>query len=162
MVSIVVDSDEVTVKVLGLHKVWALKGTIRLKRENILAAHVAPADLKPPWLRCPGTCVPWVICAGTYYGKGRKEFWDRTRKGTAIQIDLKNESYTRLVVDVEHPEEIVRELTNAAPGRLPDRPDGVDVTLIRWMLSLSPAERLAACQGAAQSIERLRNGPDAS
>ena len=33
--------------------------------------------------------------------------------------------------------------------------DGVDVTLIRWMLSLSPEERLAALQGFVDSIAAM-------
>jgi len=41
-------------------------------------------------------------------------------------------------------------------------PDGVDLTLIRWMLSLSPGERLAALQGAVRSILRLRHARSAS
>lgn len=36
-------------------------------------------------------------------------------------------------------------------------PSGVDVSLIRWLLSLTPAQRLAVLQGAAQSLARLRN-----
>jgi hypothetical protein len=36
--------------------------------------------------------------------------------------------------------------------------DGVDLTLIRWMLSLTPAERLRVLQHSAQSILRLRHG----
>ncbi len=35
--------------------------------------------------------------------------------------------------------------------------DGVDPTLIRWMLSLSPSERLKVLQDTISSIERLRN-----
>ncbi len=34
--------------------------------------------------------------------------------------------------------------------------DGVDLTLIRWMLSLSPAERLEVLQNTVASILRLR------
>lgn len=34
--------------------------------------------------------------------------------------------------------------------------DGVDLTLIRWMLSLSPLERLQTLQQTVQSILRLR------
>lgn len=41
-------------------------------------------------------------------------------------------------------------------------PDGVDLTLIRWMLSLSPRERLLAAQSAARSILRLRNAQSGS
>ena len=35
--------------------------------------------------------------------------------------------------------------------------DGVDLTLIRWMLSLTPAERLQVLQQAVRSLQRLRN-----
>ena len=34
--------------------------------------------------------------------------------------------------------------------------DGVDLTLIRWMLSLTPTQRLEVLQEAVWSIERLR------
>ena len=34
---------------------------------------------------------------------------------------------------------------------------GVDVSLIRWMLSLSPDERLAVLQGFADSVAELTN-----
>lgn len=36
--------------------------------------------------------------------------------------------------------------------------DGVDLTLIRWMLSLTPLERLLALQRSVESIQRLRDG----
>ena len=35
---------------------------------------------------------------------------------------------------------------------------GVDVTLIRWMLSLSPAERLAMLQDFADDVWEIRGG----
>jgi len=50
----------------------------------------------------------------------------------------------------------------AAPRRAKRRrqnpDDGVDVSLIRWLLGMSPAERLAALQGAVDSIAQLRGG----
>ena len=36
--------------------------------------------------------------------------------------------------------------------------DGVDLTLIRWMLSLQPAERLEVLQSNISSILALRDG----
>ncbi|KPL04175.1 MAG: hypothetical protein AMJ73_04515 [candidate division Zixibacteria bacterium SM1_73] len=36
--------------------------------------------------------------------------------------------------------------------------DGVDLTLIRWMLSLTPEERLITLQNNVRSLKRLRNG----
>ena len=38
--------------------------------------------------------------------------------------------------------------------------DGVDVTLIRWMLSLTPAERLEALQQAVNGILVLHGEAD--
>ncbi len=36
--------------------------------------------------------------------------------------------------------------------------DGVDLTLIRWMLSMTPLERLQTLQNNVRSILRLRDG----
>jgi hypothetical protein len=47
-----------------------------------------------------------------------------------------------------------------APPR--DADDGVDVTLIRWMLSLSPEERLAVLQGFVDSVAELMHDPPAA
>lgn len=35
-------------------------------------------------------------------------------------------------------------------------PDGVDLTLIRWFLTLTPEERLDQLQGAVNSIESMK------
>lgn len=37
-------------------------------------------------------------------------------------------------------------------------PDGVDLTLIRWMLSLTPLERLEVLQDWVDGLTELRNG----
>ena len=36
--------------------------------------------------------------------------------------------------------------------------DGVDLTLIRWMLSLTPTDRLEVLQSAVRSLTRLKDG----
>lgn len=35
-------------------------------------------------------------------------------------------------------------------------PDGVDLTLIRWMLSMTPAQRLRTLQRVVKSVLRIR------
>jgi hypothetical protein len=48
-----------------------------------------------------------------------------------------------------------------AADRPTHSPDGVDLTLIRWMLSLTPAERLDVLQRHLHAIARLRDAnPD--
>ena len=70
MVAIEVKGNDVTIRVIGHHKIWALKHVIHIKKQHIRFAGRAEPGLLPPWIRCPGTCVPRLICAGTYYGKG--------------------------------------------------------------------------------------------
>lgn len=49
-------------------------------------------------------------------------------------------------------------------GPEPDLPthseDGVDLTLIRWLLSLTPSERLASLEGWVDGIRELRGEAD--
>jgi hypothetical protein len=133
MVLIETKGGDVIISVLGWHVLWAFKRVICLKRERIQSIKMADTNLRPPWLRCPGTYLPGFICAGTYHGKGRKEFWDTTftcnsiktfewPEGNAVWIDLpalpnfnwiglKGKPYTRIVVDVENPDSVIRALT---------------------------------------------------
>lgn len=50
-------------------------------------------------------------------------------------------------------------LAAGGPASPRDADDGVDVTLIRWMLSLSPEERLAVLQGFVDSVAELTHDP---
>ena len=53
----------------------------------------------------------------------------------------------------------LRKQKNALKTRPPERgADGVDLTLIRWMLSLTPAQRLRAVETSARSLMKLRGG----
>ncbi len=54
---------------------------------------------------------------------------------------------------IQPPSENELPVTNDSP---PYSEDGVDLTLIRWMLSLTPAERLDVLQRNVESILRIR------
>lgn len=43
------------------------------------------------------------------------------------------------------------------PAQDPDSDDGVDVSLIRWTLSLTPAERLQVLQANADALTRMKD-----
>ena len=51
---------------------------------------------------------------------------------------------------------MLSEMPKDEPPRRVENEDGVDLTLIRWMLSLSPAERVEHIEGIARSLEELR------
>lgn len=102
MVTIEIHDNEITLNVLGFHRIWAFKKKVTFKKSNIVNIRIAEKTLRPAPVRFPGTYVPGYFAAGTYLGKGRKEFWDAIFKKDAIEIDLKNEIYSKLVVNVQN------------------------------------------------------------
>lgn len=107
MVKVAIQDELVIFDIIGLHKLWSLKNRITVPRKHIVKAH---ADLAAfPWWkkgwRIPGTHIPFVITAGTYYYRGTKNFWDVVKERNAIVVELKNESYNNLIIEVENPKE---------------------------------------------------------
>lgn len=54
-------------------------------------------------MRMPGTNIPGVITAGTFYQDGKRVFWDVHRPENTIVIDLHDERFNELVVEVADP-----------------------------------------------------------
>ncbi|KZM70036.1 hypothetical protein [Nocardia terpenica] len=101
MVEFELTGTTVTVHVQGAHRFLSLREELRFDLSNITAVVPAEVDRRPPWVRTPGTFFPGVIAAGTFRGKGRKEFWDTLFDGRAVRIELSGTDFTRLVVDVD-------------------------------------------------------------
>ncbi|KAA8877260.1 hypothetical protein F3087_45245 [Nocardia colli] len=113
MVEIEVTGTTVTIQVVGGHQVLALREHITFDLSDITQVVRAEVDLRPPWVRAPGTFFPGVIAAGTFRGKGRKEFWDTRFDGRAVRIELDGGPFTRLVVDVDDPDMTLHALRTA-------------------------------------------------
>lgn len=116
MVAISVRTHHTIFEILGWSRIWAFKRRITVPNSAIY--HVSSAPLVSPsaWrgLRFPGTYVPGVITAGTFYRNGMKTFWDIRSGKNAIVIDLKGLFYDRLVVEVRDLEQSMRDLETAA------------------------------------------------
>jgi hypothetical protein len=113
MVAVSVKGPVVVIKVLGFHKLLALKSKVEINKKNIKNVKIAEDNLRSPLIKLPGSRIPGLIAAGTFMEKNRKEFWDHVKKNKAIAIELENEKYTKIVVDVEHPEMVIQQLNNA-------------------------------------------------
>jgi hypothetical protein len=57
--------------------------------------------------------VPGVITAGTFYQDGKRVFWDVHHPEKTIVIDLRDERYNELVVEVSEPEAAVKLIQKA-------------------------------------------------
>lgn len=108
MVEINFENGNVIFEILGFHKFFAFKSRIIIPRENIVKVHKEPLEFKF-WrgIRLPGTHVPGLITAGTFKYKGKKLFWDVSKRHNIIVVDLKNEKYDQLNIEVENPDMVI-------------------------------------------------------
>ncbi len=107
MVEIHADDDHVTIDVCGWHKLWAFKRRLEVPRSAVRAVRRLPSDavygLWKGW-RAPGTHLPGVIVAGTFFKGGERHFWDVRHADRAIEIELAGQRYDRLFVEVSDPD----------------------------------------------------------
>ena len=83
-------------------KLWTLKSRLEIPLEHISGVRSATEE-RVRGIRLPGTYVPGLVTAGTFYQAGKKVFWDVHNFDKAIAIDLRDESYTSLSIEVSDP-----------------------------------------------------------
>ncbi|PSN13494.1 hypothetical protein C7293_15670 [filamentous cyanobacterium CCT1] len=64
-------------------------------------------------LRAPGTHLPGVIKAGTYYTRQGREFWYATVDRHFLVLELREEPYQKIVLTVENHREWLDRITQA-------------------------------------------------
>ena len=102
-------------EVEGMHKVWACKSKITIPLEHVLGAEVRSEETQTWWhgWKMMGTDIPGVFAAGLFKVNGKWVFWDVRHPENAIEIDLQDETYTSLLVEVEYPEATVALIKSA-------------------------------------------------
>ena len=113
MVKVTAIENEFVFDILGSHKFWAFENKITVKKENIVKAFQSDEEFTF-WIgwKIPGTQLPWIITAGTYIKKDKRNFWDVCNKKNAIIVQLKDSNYNRLIIEVENPVEVINLLNN--------------------------------------------------
>lgn len=67
-------------------------------------------------IRMGGTHVPGVISAGRFYSHGKWVFWDVHNAAKAFSIELRDEHYSKLVLESDDPAGQIRRIMAAADG----------------------------------------------
>jgi hypothetical protein len=105
MAEVELTQDALIVHVQGTDQLWALRSRLEIPLSHVVGAEADPEVALGWWkgLRAPGTYVPGVIAAGTFYQEGEKVFWDVHNPEKTVVIRLRDEKYSCLVVEVEDP-----------------------------------------------------------
>lgn len=119
MARVSVDGGDLVVDVEGMDKLWALKSRLTIPLANVRGATADPGIVREgKGIRAPGTYLPGVIVAGTFHHDGERVFWDVRDPAKAVVIQLVDEHYARLVIEVADPSSTVDLIEGAVGGHL--------------------------------------------
>jgi hypothetical protein len=115
MVELAVGEGKLTLRVQGADKLWAFQSSLEVQLAHIAGIRSDPEIARGWWhgVRMPGTNVPGVITAGTFYQDGKRIFWDVHNPANTIVIRLRDERYDELVVEVADPQAAVKMIQDA-------------------------------------------------
>jgi hypothetical protein len=109
MTHIEIAGSDLIVHVEGLDRFWSFKSELRLPLAHIASVERAADEARTWWhgIRAPGTQVPGLITAGTYYESEGRVFWDVHDPEGAVALHLHDERFVKLVIEVENPAETI-------------------------------------------------------
>jgi hypothetical protein len=118
MVDLKIADGKLRLHVEGMDELWAFKSNLEISLSDITGVRADPEVAHTWWhgLKMPGTNLPGVITAGTFYQDGKRVFWDVHHPDNTIVIDLRNEKYQQIIVEVADPDAAVQTLTTALAG----------------------------------------------
>jgi hypothetical protein len=90
MVDLSVSDGKLILHVRGADKLWAFKGSLEIPLQHIAGIRADP-DVAHGWyhgIRMPGTSIPGVITAGTFYQHGERVFWDVHNPDNTIVVEV--------------------------------------------------------------------------
>jgi hypothetical protein len=113
MTSVQIKDDTLHVKMNALETIFALRRKFEIPLENVREIQQEDLSLAKLYrgIRAPGTHIPGLIVAGTYYKDDQRTFWNVRRGQDIITVDLaEDEHYDRLVLGVQNAKHIVDEI----------------------------------------------------
>lgn len=99
-VDIVIDNDEIMIKLSNAEKVLSFHNSLRFRVSQI--SEISDTLLPPIWkeIRAPGIAFPGIK-TGTYYTSRGKEFWLFRDKENPIRIELNKHSFKRIILGIK-------------------------------------------------------------
>lgn len=112
VVEISIAENSLHLEIQGWDKLWALKSRLTIPLAHIRSVR-ADSEIARSWwhgIHAPGTDLPGVITAGTFYQSGQRVFWDVHQADNAIVLELVDDRYDQLIVEVADPHRAVQQI----------------------------------------------------
>lgn len=99
-----ITGNQLSIDLEWYEQLWAftLNKTMSIPLDHI--EKVTAEEPQSTWaeLRAPGTFLPGIIKAGTYYTRRGKEFWYVTKDKDYLTLELIDEPYIRIILTVDN------------------------------------------------------------
>ena len=120
MVEMTVRGDRVRFEVQGWDRFWAMKTELDIPLSHIKSVRTDPEAARGWWkgFRLPGTNIPGVLVAGSFYQSDGFVFYDVHNYDNTIVLELDHEHYRRMVVEVADPAGAVKMIEDALAARV--------------------------------------------
>ena len=105
--------DRLLVRPVGMVRVWALSRGIEVPVTSVVDVGVSPRKGLVRGFRAPGTWLPGFMIAGTFRSRGEKDLWLVGRTKEVLVIELFDERYRHVMVQVEDPHAAVEAIRAA-------------------------------------------------
>jgi len=115
MVDVTIHDKCLDVEVEGEDKILTLYSHLQIPLTNVKKIHRDTAATERWWqgLREPGLHLPEMVMAGTFYHDGKRIFCDIRNPERSVVIDLDDETYHELVVEVANPQAVISQVQAA-------------------------------------------------
>lgn len=123
MAQIEVAGDRLVIRLDRADRLWSFRSELEVPLAHVRGAQVDPDQARPTWSGLPirgDNGLPGMIAAGQVREEGHWAFWDVHDPERAVIIDLADERYTRLVIEVDDPFATAANINQALPV-VPDR-----------------------------------------
>lgn len=115
MTDLKIEGGNLVLHVEGADELWALKSHLSIPLVHIVRAEYDP-DLAHKWvkgIKIAGARIPGVIKAGTFFQDGGRVFWDVHHPDQTVVINLRHETYKKLIIEVADPHQIIPMINQA-------------------------------------------------
>ncbi len=111
-----VGDQDLYVEMSGIDRLWSLHSRLEIPLVHVAGARVDPEGVRAAsltGLKAGGARIPGHLTAGTFRQEGEWVFWDVHDADRSVVVDLHDERYARLVVEVDDPTATAAEINRA-------------------------------------------------
>ncbi len=120
--TVTINGDKVVFELHGIDKILAIKSSITVPLRHIKSVSTEKVDWKPlKHLKVAGSFMPGVVKDGRYLTSDGLMFFEMRHTNKCVTVILDNETYGKIIFEVDGKESIAKMINDAIAKQKPQR-----------------------------------------